>query len=52
MIDAVNVMDLANAGLLLDETELLTPLLDKMVPGAVNDSIVGGKIYGLSLIHI
>ena len=47
VIDAVNVMDLANAGLLLDETEFLSPLADQMVSGALNDGTVGGKIYGL-----
>jgi multiple sugar transport system substrate-binding protein len=47
MLDPVTIMDLANAGLLKDETEYLTPLLDKMVDGAAKDATIDGKIYAL-----
>lgn len=47
MLDPVTIMDLANAGLLKDETEYLTPLLDKLVDGAVTDATVNGRIYAL-----
>ena len=40
-------MDLAGAGLLKDETDYLTPLLDKMVDGAATDATIGGRIYAL-----
>ena len=33
MLDPVTIQDLAKAGLLKDETEYLTPLIDKMVDG-------------------
>ena len=47
MLDPVTIMDLAGAGLLKDETEYLTPLLDKMVDGAATDATIGGRIYAL-----
>ena len=47
MLDPVTIMDLAGAGLLKDETEYLTPLLDKMVDGATTDATIGGRIYAL-----
>lgn len=47
MLDPVTIMDLAKAGLLKDETEYLTPLLDKMVDGATTDATIDGKIYAL-----
>lgn len=40
-------MDLVEADLLLDETEFLSPLVDKMVDGAVDEGIVQEKMYGL-----
>ena len=46
-LDRLNLMDLTQAGLLVDETEFLTPLADKMVEGALTEGIVGGKMYGL-----
>lgn len=46
-LDPVNIMDLASAGILRDETEFVTPLLDKLVDGAANDATVDGKIYAL-----
>lgn len=38
MLDPVTIQDLAKAGLLKDETEYLTPLIDKMVDGATTDA--------------
>ncbi len=46
-LDPVNIMDLAQGGLLKDETEFIEPLIDKMVDGAIDDAEIGGKIYGL-----
>lgn len=46
-LDRLNLMDLVEADLLLDETEFLSPLVDKMVDGAVNEGIVQEKMYGL-----
>ena len=46
-LDRLNLMDLVEAGLLLDETEFLSPLVDKMVDGAVDEGIVQEKMYGL-----
>lgn len=46
-IDPVNLMDLANGGLIRDETEFVTPLKEKLVDGATADATIGGKIYGL-----
>lgn len=46
-LDPVNIMDLAQAGILRDETEFLQPYIDKMVDGAVSDASISGKIYGL-----
>lgn len=47
MLDPVTIMDLSKAGLLCDETEYLTPLLDKMVDGATTDATISGRIYAL-----
>ena len=46
-LDRLNLMDLVEADLLLDETEFLSPLVDKMVDGAVDEGIVQDKMYGL-----
>ena len=46
-IDPVNILDLASADLLSEETEFVKPLIDKMVDGATNDATIDGKIYGL-----
>lgn len=46
-LDPVNIMDLAQGGLLRDETEYLQPYLSEMVDGAANDATISGKIYGL-----
>lgn len=46
-LDPVNVMDLAQGGLLRDETEYLQPYLSELVDGAANDATINGKIYGL-----
>lgn len=47
MLDAVGIIELANAGLLLDLTDYYAPQADKYVDGAVNDSTVNGRVYGL-----
>ena len=47
MLDPVTIQDLAKAGLLKDETEYLTPLIDKMVDGATTDATISGHIYAL-----
>ena len=47
MLDPVTIQDLAKAGLLKDETEYLTPLIDKMVDGAATDATISGHIYAL-----
>ena len=46
-LDPVNIMDLAQGGLLCDETEFLEPILGEMVDGAADDATIEGKIYGL-----
>lgn len=46
-LDPVNIIDLAQAGMIRDETEFLKPYLDQMVDGATADAAISGKIYGL-----
>lgn len=46
-LDPVNIMDLAQGGLLVDETAFVEPLLPELVDGAAGDATIGGKIYGL-----
>ena len=46
-LDRLNLMELAKRDLLLDETEFLSPLVDKMVDGAVTEGVVDEKMYGL-----
>lgn len=46
-LDAVGIIDLASAGLLLDETDFYTPLADLFVDGAANDGTLRGRTYGL-----
>lgn len=46
-LDPVNIMDLAQAGLLADETDFLADKLDLMVDGAATDATISGSIYGL-----
>lgn len=46
-LDPVNIMDLSQAGFLLDETEYLQPYLDGLVDGAAADATINGRIYGL-----
>ena len=46
-IDPVNILDLAQAGLLRDETEYVSQYIDDMVDGATADATISGKIYGL-----
>lgn len=46
-IDDVNRIELAKAGMIRDETEFITPYLDKMVDGATKGATINGKIYAL-----
>ncbi len=46
-LDAVGVVDLASAGLLLDVSDFYNPIADLFVGGAANDATVDGKVYGL-----
>lgn len=46
-LDRLNLMDLVQAGLLVDETDFLEPFVEKMVDGAVTDGMVSGRMYGL-----
>lgn len=46
-LDRLNLMDLAEANLLKDETGFLTPLKEMMVDGALLEGSVDGKLYGL-----
>ena len=46
-LDRLNLMDLVQAGLLVDETGFLEPFVEKMVDGAVTDGMVSGRMYGL-----
>jgi len=46
-IDPVNLMDLANGNILKDETDFVTPMINKMVEGATEDAKLNDKIYGL-----
>lgn len=46
-LDPVNIMDLANGGLLKDETDYVTPFISRMVSNASDDANVGGRIFGL-----
>ena len=47
MLDAVGIINLSEAGLLVDQTDFFMPQADKYVDGAVNDATVNGKVYGL-----
>lgn len=46
-LDTVGVVDLASAGLLLDQTDFYTPLADQFVEGAANDATINGRIWAL-----
>lgn len=46
-LDPVNIMDLANGGLLKDETDLVASVADQLVDSAAGDATIGGRIYGL-----
>lgn len=45
--DAVGIVDLASAGLLVDMTDYYTAHADLFVDGAANDATIQGKIWGL-----
>ena len=47
MLDTVGLIELAKAGLLLDQTEYYEPQADLYLDGSIDDAIVDGKIYGL-----
>lgn len=46
-LDAVGVVDLSSAGVLLDQTEFFMPIADKFVDGAANDATIDGRIWAL-----
>lgn len=46
-LDAIGIVDLASAGLLVDVTDYFTPIADQFVDGAAGDATIQGKIYGL-----
>lgn len=46
-MDAVGILDLAGAGLLLDVTDYYAEHAALLVDGAANDATVNGKVYGL-----
>ena len=47
MLDAIGIVDLASAGLLLDVTDYYTEIADEFVEGAVTDATLNGRIWGL-----
>lgn len=47
MLDAVGLMELAKAGILLDQTDYYKPQADRYLDGSIDDATVDGKIYGL-----
>ena len=47
MLDTVGLIELAKAGLLLDQTDYYEPQADLYLDGSIDDAIVDGKIYGL-----
>lgn len=46
-LDAVGIIELADAGMLIDLTDYYAPQADQYVEGAANDATVDGKVYGL-----
>lgn len=46
-LDAVGVMDLSSAGVLLDQTDFYMPIADKFVEGAANDATINGRVWAL-----
>ena len=46
-LDTIGVIELANAGLLRDQTEYFEAQADLYLEGVVNDATVDGRIYGL-----
>lgn len=46
-LDSVGILDLASAGLLVDETEFYTGVADLFVDGAAGDATINGQIWGL-----
>ena len=47
MLDAVGIMNLVDAGLLLDMTDYWTPIADQFVQGAVLDATIDGRVWAL-----
>ena len=47
MLDAIGIVDLASAELLLDVTDYYTAIADEFVEGAVSDATINGRIWGL-----
>ncbi len=46
-LDAVGIVDLASAGLLLDVSDFWNPIAGEFVDGAAGDAALHGKVYGL-----
>ena len=46
-LDAVGIVDLAAAGLLVDVSDFYNPIADQFVDGAAGDATIQGKVYGL-----
>lgn len=47
MLDAVGILNLVDAGLLVDVTKYWEPVADQFVEGAVADATINGRIWGL-----
>jgi multiple sugar transport system substrate-binding protein len=47
MLDTVGTIQLASAGLLVDQSDYYNPIADEFIDGAVRDFAIRGKIYGL-----
>ncbi|GHV60435.1 ABC transporter substrate-binding protein [Spirochaetia bacterium] len=47
MLDTVGIIELASAGLLVDQTDYFTPLANEFIDGAVSDATIKGRIYGI-----
>lgn len=46
-MDSVGILDLASAGLLVEETEFYNSVADLFVDGAAGDATINGQIWGL-----
>lgn len=46
-LDAIGIVDLASAGLLMDVSDFFNPMAELFVDGASGDATIQGKLYGL-----